>query len=270
MTSPRRKKARPSRRIEKIEFTTNSPLHMTDEEWEKLSKLRIFESGEEGTARQKIDNLLLAFEIAEVERRNEPFYKKKLQAMAKLGKKLDKELSNMQETVLERVVKSQNTTRIIKHHYDALPSRDYLQKIREINSLFQAEVETAHSKLSNNLPGPNTEAIHYLVQLLNGVVLEHSKGGPLTRSQINKKGKGNDVQFVIAVLKMASERSKSAIDASMAFQAIKRLKKSAKDLASVDNVGFIIDIPADDLDHQDSKWLLQSGLAIARKLRSRF
>ena len=33
MKSPRRKKARPSRKIEKSEFTINSPLHMTDEEW---------------------------------------------------------------------------------------------------------------------------------------------------------------------------------------------------------------------------------------------
>lgn len=259
MNRPRRKKPRPALNL----FESSSPLYMTDEEWQKLSPHLIFKTGEEGTARHKIDNLLLAFEIAEVERLNEPLYKKTLQAMAKVNQKLDRQLSAMQVIVLERVVKRQGKVRIIKHPHQALPSQIYLQKIRQITELFKAELANAISQLSNSDPsGPNTSLIHLLVEGLNEIVVEHSTGGALKRTY-----KRNGIGLVDAVLKLASERSKITIDSSMAVQAIKGLKKKAKKLEPIQTMGFNVDIPPEDLDHQDAKSILQRGLAIARQLR---
>lgn len=261
MKSSERKKPRPPRKIKRSEFSTESPLQMTDAEWRKLSTHLSFKSGEEGTARRKIDSLLLAFEIAEVERLNEPVYKKKLEAMAKVCQKLDRELSEMQEIALERVVRRQDKALIIKHHIHALPNKTYLQKIREIIGMLQAEMATAISQLSNK-HGPNTSLIHLLVERLNEIVVEHSTGGALRQSD-----KRNGLELVAAVLKIAGERSKSTIKNSMARQAIRGLKEKEKNLEAVETFGFDVDIPSDDLDHDDPKSILERGLAIAKQLR---
>jgi len=233
MTKPKRKKARPSLK----EFSTDSRLRMTDEEWQNLSAFCSFKRGEEGTARRKIDYLLLAFEIAEVERLKVPLYKKKLQMLAKVNQKLDRELSEMQEIVLARVVKREDKTLTIKHPHQALPSQVSLQKIRQIIELFQAEVATAISQLSNSQSGPDTSLIHLLVGRLNEIVVKHS-----TRGALKQTDKRNGVEFVAAVLKLASERSKSPISRSMAIQAIKVLKKNkGKNLEHPQRIGIQVD-----------------------------
>lgn len=198
---------------------------MTDEEWGRVCSLRVFRATDMPGARSSIDSLIFAFRAVQLDREKIPEFRTRLAALARDIEGIDGQLVELETYGTQRVIQIDSGVTVVKHPHRALLDKVDIKKMRAALRMLRRRLTSGLSLLSAGTTGPHTEDIYFLVERLNEIVLKNSDGGPLTRSNKNRPGLGNDLDFVTTVVGIALKGTGRVVGRGTIDGAIKQLKK---------------------------------------------
>lgn len=231
-------KHEPSSQVLDRELQTHPQISKDD--WDRVFSYRQFRSGTEAAVKLEISIAISAFMRMNSGYDNLDERRSKLQDLLTIATAARDEAyafakyNEQRWIVIGRIREADST-------YDPmLLSQDAVNKFYSAADTLSWSIRQLIVSMGKSRPGPSTGDIFWLVKVLNRIVVQYSDGGPVTRSEKNRAGVGNDRDFVKSVLEIASREAGRAIDSGTITGAIRALRSSTEERLSQETV-----LPAD-------------------------
>jgi hypothetical protein len=198
-------------------------LEISEQDWKNIFSLRIFRQGEEVKARARIEQVLIGFRMLNSAYNNLNAYHTELQFLLDEVSRVSELAYEYEKYAYRRFLLITRVLEIDPSFSHAILPTEPLEKFYRAGHKVKGAIGDTLDALGKKMTGPKNPDTYWLLRALNQIVMELSDHGPLTRSKKNRRGIGNDVQFVTYLIEIAGRKNGKSIGSGTIIGAIRKL-----------------------------------------------